>query len=135
MIIINFLLMAIMSLVVVFSYVVLIAFTIWMLVDAAKQDRFWWLVVMIMVPVVGSAVYYFTEKKHEYRQAPVHFAHTSETEQQHEKAPKKKHGKKTKKEDIVVKESTSKEAEIAAKMEEDNAPKIEEAIAEAEKQA
>ena len=135
MILFNLLFGALITFIVAACYIIMIAFTIWMLIDAGKQDRFWWLTVIIGVPVVGAAVYYFTEKKHEYRQAPIHIVHTSETEQQHEKSPKKKGSRKNKKEDIVPKESVSKEVEIAAKMEEDNAPKIEEAIAEAEKQA
>ena len=89
---------ALMLLVVAASYIIMIAFTIWMLIDAGKQDRFWWLVVIIGIPVIGPAVYYFTEKKHEYRSAPLHFVHASETEQQHEKAPKKKVVRKVKKE-------------------------------------
>ena len=87
-------------LVVAASYIIMIAFTIWMIVDAGKQDRFWWLVLIIGVPVIGAAVYYFTEKKHEYRSAPLHLVHTSETEQQHEKAPKKKASRKMKKESV-----------------------------------
>lgn len=89
---------ALMLLVVAASYIIMIAFTVWMLIDAGKQDRFWWLVVIIGIPVIGPAVYYFTEKKHEYRSAPLHYVHSSETEQQHEKAPKKKVARKVKKE-------------------------------------
>jgi hypothetical protein len=76
----------------------MIAFTVWMIIDAGKQDRFWWLTLIIGVPVIGAAAYYFTEKKHEYRSAPLHYVHISETEQQHEKAPKKKAVRKAKKE-------------------------------------
>ncbi len=68
-------------------YVLVIAFTVWMAVDSAKQDRFWWVVLIIGVPVVGPLVYFFTEKKHEYKRAQVHHVHKSETEEQHEKAP------------------------------------------------
>lgn len=60
------------------------SFVIWMLVDAAKQDRFWWVVLILGVPFVGAAVYYLTEKKHEYAKAPSHHIHQSETEAQHE---------------------------------------------------
>jgi hypothetical protein len=69
------------------AYLLAFAFIFWMAVDAGKQDRFWWIVFILGVPVVGAAVYYFTEKKHEYAKAPVHHVHTSETESQHEKAP------------------------------------------------
>ncbi len=68
-------------------YVLILAFMFWMVVDAGKQDRFWWVVVIIGVPVVGAAVYFFTEKKHEYAKAPVHHVHDSETEEQHEATP------------------------------------------------
>jgi Flp pilus assembly protein TadB len=71
------------------AYIILIAFTIWMVVDAGKQDRFWWVVLIIGAPIIGSAAYYLTEKKHEYAKAPVHYVHTSETESQHEQTPKK----------------------------------------------
>lgn len=80
----------IITVLVVACYVLTIAFTVWMAIDAGKQDRFWWLVIVIGVPIIGPSVYYFTEKKHEYRKAPVHHIHTSETEQQHEMAPKNK---------------------------------------------
>jgi ABC-type nickel/cobalt efflux system permease component RcnA len=105
----------IMSIVVAFCYVLLIAFTVWMAVDAAKQDRFWWLTVVIGVPVIGPAAYYFTEKKHEYARAPIHHLHTSETEEQHEKAPKKrKHTKKSeeKKEEQAPQAQEEKKTEV-----------------------
>jgi Ca2+/Na+ antiporter len=66
------------------AFTIVFSFTIWMAVDAAKQDRFWWVVMIFGVPFVGSAVYYFTEKKHEYAKAESHHIHESETESQHE---------------------------------------------------
>lgn len=45
-------------------YAVLIAFIIWMLVDAAKTDRFLWLLIMIGLPVIGGLIYYLTQKRH-----------------------------------------------------------------------
>lgn len=96
MLLFGFIVSVIVSGVVAFCYIVLFAFTIWMMVDAAKQDRFWWLVLVLGVPVVGPAVYYFTEKKHEYVKAEPHHIHESETEEQHEKAPKKKKARKSK---------------------------------------
>ncbi len=68
-------------------YIVVIAFTLWMVVDAGKQDRFWWLLLVIGVPVIGPAVYFFVEKKHEYKRAPHMHVERSETEEQHERAP------------------------------------------------
>jgi ABC-type nickel/cobalt efflux system permease component RcnA len=70
-------------------YILVGAFILWMAIDAGKQDRFWWLVVIIGIPIIGATVYYFTEKKHEYAKAPVHHIHQSETEHQHEHAPHK----------------------------------------------
>ncbi len=71
-------------------YIVVITFTLWMVVDAGKQDRFWWLLLVIGVPIVGPAVYFFTEKKHEYKRAPHMHVDRGETEEQHERAPKEK---------------------------------------------
>jgi ABC-type nickel/cobalt efflux system permease component RcnA len=70
---------------------IVIAFTLWMVVDAAKQDRFWWVLLIVAIPFVGSALYFFTEKKHEYAKAESHHVHQSQTEEEHEKAPTKKH--------------------------------------------
>jgi hypothetical protein len=68
-------------------YILVGAFILWMAIDAGKQDRFWWLVVIVGIPIIGAIVYYFTEKKHEYAKAPVHHIHQSETEHQHEHSP------------------------------------------------
>lgn len=102
MIVFNLLFGVLITFIVAACYIIMIAFTVWMLIDAGKQDRFWWLALIIGVPVIGAAVYYFTEKKHEYRQAPVHYVHASETEQQHEKVPKKKVSRKVKKEEKEI---------------------------------
>lgn len=87
---------AFVTLIVAVCYIITIAFTVWMAIDAGKQDRFWWLTLIIGIPIIGPAAYYFTEKKHEYVKAPVHHVHESETEEQHEKAPKKKKTRRTK---------------------------------------
>lgn len=92
---------AIMLGVVTACYILVIAFTIWMAIDAGKQDRFWWLVCIIGIPVIGSSVYYFTEKKHEYAKLTVHHVHESETEDQHEHAPKKRKSRKNKEESVT----------------------------------
>jgi ABC-type nickel/cobalt efflux system permease component RcnA len=84
------------------SFAVVVSFLAWMLVDAAKQDRFWWIVIMLGVPIIGPAVYYLTEKKHEYAKAPSHHIHDSETESQHETSHK--HHRK----DDVIEESREK---------------------------
>ena len=84
MFVISFLLTGFISAVVVACYVMLFSFTLWMVIDAGKQDRFWWIAIMIGVPFVGVIVYYLTEKKHEYAKAPSHHIHDSQTEAQHE---------------------------------------------------
>ena len=78
---------AMMTLVTYGAYIVIISFTLWMAIDAGKQDRFWWVVLIVGIPIVGSAAYYFTEKKHEYAKEETHHVHDSETESQHEKTP------------------------------------------------
>ena len=97
MIFLNFIVGSFVTFVVVACYLVTASFTIWMMIDAGKQDRFWWLTLIIGIPVIGAAVYYFSEKKHEYIKVSPHRLHTSETEEQHEKAPKKKRDRKAKK--------------------------------------
>ena len=93
------------TLVVYSAYIFVIAFTLWMAVDAAKQDRFWWIVLIIGIPFVGSGVYFFTEKKHEYAKAESHHIHESETESQHESTP---HKRKPRKHDAGLAEDTNK---------------------------
>lgn len=83
----GFLMVLITTLLIYAAYLLFFAFTLWMMVDAAKQDRFWWVLLILGVPFVGSIVYYLTEKKHEYAKAPSHHIHTSETEAQHEASP------------------------------------------------
>lgn len=78
------------TLIIASCYIVAISFTVWMAIDAGKQDRFWWLVIIIGVPIIGPGAYYFTEKKHEYAKVSPHHIHNSETEEQHEKAPRRK---------------------------------------------
>ena len=84
MIILGIIAVALSTLIVYGAYLLFFSFTLWMVVDAAKQDRFWWVVLILGIPVVGSAAYYFTEKKHEYVKAESHHVHASETEAQHE---------------------------------------------------
>ena len=93
MFILGMIMVALSTLIIYGAYLLFFSFTLWMAVDAGKQDRFGWVVLILGVPVIGSAVYYFTEKKHEYAKAEPHHIHTSETEEQHEKAPKQHHKK------------------------------------------
>lgn len=90
---------AMMTVIVYGSYIFVIAFTLWMAIDAGKQDRFWWMVLILGIPFVGSGVYFFTEKKHEYAKADSHHVHDKETEEQHEVTPT--HHKRHKKNDIA----------------------------------
>lgn len=45
------------------AIILLISFTLWMAVDAAKHDRFWWIVGVVTFPFLGALVYYY-KKKH-----------------------------------------------------------------------
>jgi ABC-type nickel/cobalt efflux system permease component RcnA len=99
---------ALIQFIVVGAYILIASFILWMAVDAAKQDRFWWVVCILGAPVVGAAVYYATEKKHEYVKIESHHIHESETEEQHEVAHKKRARK------SVVKESSKVETPIVA---------------------
>jgi len=108
MVFVGLLVSGVITIIIYSAYIIVIGFTLWMAVDAAKQDRFWWVVLVIGVPIVGSVAYYYTEKKHEYAKAPVHHIHESETEKEHEVTPKKlAHNKKEKdevKETVAVQE-------------------------------
>lgn len=82
------------GLVVAFCYIIAISFTLWMAIDAGKQDRFWWLVFVVGIPIIGPIAYFFTEKRHQYARVPAHHVHKTQTERQHENAPhtKEHHG-------------------------------------------
>lgn len=105
------------TMVVYSAYIMIISFIVWMAVDAGKQDRFWWIVLIVGIPIIGAVAYYYTEKKHEYAMLPSHHIHTSETEEEHEKTPKKltRNNKKAKKEETKVKEAVEevKEKEVS----------------------
>lgn len=123
--IIDFLVQAITTLIMYGALTIIIAFTLWMIVDAAKQDRFWWVVIIWGVPCIGPAVYYLTEKKHEYAKAPVHNIHESETEAQHEKAPKAHvHQKKDEKDEKDEKEEGVVELIIPEEKKEDDKKEV-----------
>jgi hypothetical protein len=47
-------------------YIFVFAGIFWMAVDAAKQDKFWWIVLILGMPIVGAVVYYFVEKHKDY---------------------------------------------------------------------
>ncbi len=102
---------AIMTLVTYGAFIVVFSFMAWMAIDAAKQDRFWWIVIILGVPFIGGVVYYITEKKHQYVKAKSHHVHESQTESQHETTPKEhRHQKETTKsnEESVTKAEESK---------------------------
>lgn len=112
MLFIGILVEAIITFIVYTSYIILLAFILWMAIDAGKQDRFWWVVFIIGVPIIGCVVYFYTEKKHEYVKAKSRNIHVSETEQQHETSPKKPVRKRKKadvaKEQVMLQDNTSK---------------------------
>lgn len=56
--------------IIIFLYALFLSFWTWMMVDAAKKDKFWWLVLVLGLPGIGAAMYYFTEKKHDYAKIP-----------------------------------------------------------------
>lgn len=116
MVVLGILMGMVMTLMVYGAYIFVIAFTLWMAVDAAKQDRFWWVVLIIGIPFVGSGVYFFTEKKHEYAKAESHHIHQSETEAQHESTP---HKRKSRRQDTDLVDKTSQPQEIIATREEE----------------
>lgn len=61
------------------TYIFAISFTVWMAIDAGKQDKFWWLVLIIGVPLVGAVIYFFVEKKGDYAKiTPVSREHKAE---------------------------------------------------------
>lgn len=43
-----------------------LSFMVWMVIDAGRQDKFWWIVFILGFPIVGAIVYFFVEKKHDY---------------------------------------------------------------------
>lgn len=45
-------------------------FIVWMAMDAGKNGRFLWLLAILGVPFIGSIVYFFVEKKHDYMRLP-----------------------------------------------------------------
>lgn len=51
-------------------FVFVSSFVVWMTVDAAKQDKFWWLVLIVGIPFIGAVVYFFVEKEGEYAKIP-----------------------------------------------------------------
>lgn len=51
---------------IILIYVLAVSFIIWMIVDAAKNNKYWWIVLIIGIPVIGAIIYYFVEKKGDY---------------------------------------------------------------------
>jgi peptidoglycan/LPS O-acetylase OafA/YrhL len=64
---IGFLSWAIISFTLYACYVAIFSFTFWMAIDAGKADRFLWIVIIVGVPIIGPATYFFVEKKREYK--------------------------------------------------------------------
>lgn len=53
-----------------FVYVIGLSLMIWMIVDAAKSDKYWWVAIMVALPLIGSLIYFFVEKEHDYEKIP-----------------------------------------------------------------
>ena len=51
---------------IILIYVLAVSLIIWMIVDAAKNNKYWWIVLIIGIPVIGAIIYYFVEKKGDY---------------------------------------------------------------------
>lgn len=48
----------------IFAFAILsMAFTFWMMVDAAIKNKFWWLVLITLLNIVGAGIYYFVVKR------------------------------------------------------------------------
>ena len=71
----GFLLDGVVLVVVYLCYIIPASFIIWMAVDAAKQDKFFWLIIIVGLPLIGSLVYYFVEKKKDYMTTSAHQGH------------------------------------------------------------
>lgn len=109
---------AMMTLITYGAFIIVLSFMAWMVVDAGKQDRFWWVVIILGVPFIGGVVYYFTEKKHEYAKAESHHIHESETEAQHEVShPHHEHHRKSDVEQAVILADESHESKSEGKNE------------------
>lgn len=48
------------------TYVFTLGFIILMMIDSLKNGKILWFVGIVLFPLVGAVVYYFTEKKHDY---------------------------------------------------------------------
>jgi hypothetical protein len=54
-----------------FLFLLILSFMVWMAVDAAKGDKYWWIVLILGLPLIGGVVYFFVEKKHDYSKIEV----------------------------------------------------------------
>lgn len=46
--------------------VLALSFILWMAVDAAKGDKYLWVVLILGLPVIGALIYFFVEKEGDY---------------------------------------------------------------------
>lgn len=46
----------------ILALAICISFILWMLIDAGKHDRFWWIFLMVFFPGLGAATYYYKYK-------------------------------------------------------------------------
>ena len=52
------------------TYIFALGFIIFMMIDALKHGRILWFIGIVLFPLVGAIVYYFTEDKHDYAHVP-----------------------------------------------------------------
>ena len=48
------------------TYVFSLGFIVWMMIDSLMNKKILWFIGIVIFPLVGAIVYYFTEKKHDY---------------------------------------------------------------------
>ena len=48
------------------TYVFSLFFIVWMMIDALTHKKILWFIGILLFPLVGAIVYFFTEKKHDY---------------------------------------------------------------------
>lgn len=52
------------------TYVFSLCFIVWMMIDALMSRKYLWFFGILVFPLIGAIVYFFTEKKHDYGHIP-----------------------------------------------------------------
>jgi hypothetical protein len=50
-----------------FFLLLFISFIFWMAVDAAQHDKYWWIVLIFGIPLLGALAYFVLEKRRHSR--------------------------------------------------------------------